>query len=116
MTRNAMATAQERKALNENTFRRANEQMEQKAAVLLGEEQLSRVPFVCECPRQSCTDVVLVTLSEYERVRAGPRRGLAVPGHEDLEIERVVERHDGFLVTEKLGRAGEIYGDEDPRS
>jgi hypothetical protein len=109
-------TTDERKALNETTFRRANDQIEKRAAALLGEDEPSPVPFLCECPRQDCTQVVRVTFREYESLRADPRRGLAAFGHEDLEIERVIERNERFVVTEKLGRAGEVVVEHDPRS
>jgi hypothetical protein len=111
-----MTTAEERKALNEDTFRQANERLQEKAAALLGEDAPSPVPFLCECPRESCREVVLVTLREYERVRSDPRWTLTVPGHEDLEIEYVVERNDRFVVTEKFGRAADVLVEEDPRS
>ena len=111
-----VTTPDERKALNETTFRRANDTIEKRAAALLGEDEPSPVPFLCECPRRDCTQVVLVTFREYEGVRADPRHGLAASGHEDPEIERIVERNDRFLVTEKLGRAGEVVVEQDPRS
>jgi hypothetical protein len=111
-----MTTADERKALNETTFRDANEQLEKKTAALLGEDEPAPVPFLCECPRRECTQVVLVTLSDYERIRGDPRWTLTSPGHEDPEIERVVERTDGFLITEKFGRAADVAVERDPRA
>jgi hypothetical protein len=109
-------TEDERKAENESTFRRANEQLEGRAAALVGADESSPVPFLCECPRQDCTQVVLVTLHEYEHVRSDPRWALTVPGHEDPEIERVVESDTRFLITEKFGRAADIVAEEDPRA
>ena len=111
-----MATADERKALNEATFRRANEQLEERAAALLGDDGSAAVPFLCECPRQDCTQVLLATFPEYERVRADARWTLTIPGHEDLEIERIVERTTRFVITEKLGRAADVAVEQDPRS
>jgi hypothetical protein len=108
--------AAERKASNESTFRLANEKLEERATAMVGREDASPIPFLCECPRQDCTQVVLVTLAEYESVRAEPRRGLAVPGHEDYEIECVIERNERFAVTEKFGRAGEVQERLDPRT
>jgi hypothetical protein len=110
-----MAAAEERKALNEVTFREANEKLDRAALELLRDGDGSPVPFLCECSRGSCTEVVLVTLPEYEQVRAGAARGLQVPGHEDLSVERVVARHDRFVVTEKFGRAGEVFAAANPR-
>jgi hypothetical protein len=112
----AMATADERKALNESTFRRANEQLEDKAIDLLGLDDTSFMPFLCECPRQECREVVLVAPREYEHVRSDPRWTITAAGHEDPEIERVVDRNDRFLITEKFGLAAEVAVEEDPRS
>ena len=109
-------TGDERKALNQTTFRQANEQLARNAAALVGAGDGDPVPFLCECPRQDCTQVLLVTLLEYERVRSDPRWPLTIPGHEDPTIERVVKRTDRFLVAEKLGRAAEVAIELDPRS
>ena len=110
-----MTTSTERKALNEATFREANDRLEHGARELLPPEDESLVPFLCECPRTNCTNVLLLTLVEYQDVRARSSLALAVPGHEDPEIERVVERNDRFVVTEKFGRAAELFTEADPR-
>lgn len=110
-----MTTSAERKALNQNVFRDANERLEQGARALVGAGDDSFVPFLCECPSEGCTRVVLLTLAEYERVRGGARQGIAVLGHEDLSIERVVDANDRFVVTEKFDRAGEVHVETDAR-
>ena len=110
-----MATPAERKAQNEGTFRRANEDLDKGARELIGSERSSLVPFICECPDPACREVLLLTLDEYEVVRARPERGVAAIGHEDLAIERIVAENDRFVVTEKLGRAGEVHRQTYPR-
>lgn len=110
-----MTTAAERKALNEGTFRDANEKLERGARKILAGDEDSLVPFLCECPRQECTQVVLLTLAEYEEVRAAPRQGLAVVGHDDPSVERVIKEVDRYVLTEKFGEAGIIHADHDPR-
>jgi hypothetical protein len=59
-----------------------------------------------------------MTLVEYEAVRAEPTRFAIVPGHEQPEIETIVERHDPtYLVVEKREEdAEEIARETDPRS
>jgi hypothetical protein len=106
-------TSAERKALNEATFRKANERLDDAARELVADDAF--VPFICECPRSDCMHTVLLTLAEYEGVRSGSRQGLAAIGHEDLTVERVLAHNDRFVLTEKTGRAGEVYGDADPR-
>jgi hypothetical protein len=108
-------TPAERKALNEGVFRRANEKLERAALELDLVDDASMVPFLCECPRQDCREVVLLTLGEYENVRANGRGGLAALGHEDGSIERVMSRNSRFVMTEKFGAAGDLHAEEDPR-
>ena len=112
----AVSPSAERKGQNEAVFRDVNERLEQKAEELIDPRDVERVPFLCECPRLDCTQVAMLSLSEYERVREDGRRGLAVPGHEDLSVERVVAANDRFLTTEKFGPAAQIFARADPRS
>ena len=110
-----MTTPPERKALNEGTFREANERLNDAARTLVGADDSSLVPFLCECPKLGCTQVVLLTLAEYEAARADGARGFATLGHEDPAIERVLEQNDRFVVTEKFGEAGDVHVEGDPR-
>jgi hypothetical protein len=58
--------------------------------------------FQCECGEPSgCEGRVLLTLDEYERVRRQRDRFAVVPGHENHEIEDVVELHERFVVVDK---------------
>lgn len=110
-----MATHEERKALNEGVFRDANEKLEQNARKVLGDDDTSPVPFFCECPREGCREIVLLSLEEYEAVRSNPRGGLAAIGHDDPAIESLTQRTDRFVVTEKFGTAGDVHAKHDPR-
>lgn len=74
------------------------------------------IGFVCECGQLGCTAVVELPLDDYEAVRADARRFLVLDGHEQLEVEEVVERRDGYLVVRKLGAAGESAQGADPRT
>jgi hypothetical protein len=58
----------------------------------------------------------LITLGEYEDVRADSRQFLKAIGHERFEglIEIVLENHS-HLVVRKAGRAGEIAEQLDTR-
>lgn len=110
-----MADTAARKALNQGTFRDANEKLERGARQILGGDDQAPVPFLCECSRIECTEIVLATLTEYEAVRARPRGGILVAGHPEPSIERVVDENERFVVTEKFGEAGEIHAAQDPR-
>src|SRR5436305_197807 len=101
----------ERRALNENVFREMNERLEQ-----LGEEfGDGTVEFLCECADPACTAALSIPLAVYEAVRDHARRFVIVPGHQREDAERVVEEHPNYLVVEKLGEAGEVAEDTDPR-
>lgn len=108
-------TSAERKGQNEVTFRSANEDLERGARDLVDGDGSSLVPFLCECPRPKCTRVVLLTMDEYEHVRAHARRGIAVHGHEDPEVEHLISENDRFIVTEKFGEAAEVVEQQNPR-
>jgi hypothetical protein len=85
----------ERLAANEARFREINEsaQPQRKSQ---GEGR-----FVCECADRSCSRWITMTATEYAAVREHPRHFLVLPGHENPEVENIVERHVGYFVIEK---------------
>ena len=100
----------QRVAMNEATFRKVNEGME------AGQEPSGLLSFVCECGRLKCTRLIQLTRPEYEAIRQNSRRFAIVDGHEILEAEAVVERHERYLVVEKRGDpVAEIVEHTDPR-
>jgi hypothetical protein len=101
----------ERRALNENVFREMNERLDR-----LGEEfGEDTVEFLCECAESGCTAPLSIQVSLYETVRDHPRWFVVVPGHQREDVERVVQEHPDCLVIEKVGEAGEVAEDTDPR-
>jgi hypothetical protein len=103
---------QRRVSANESVFREVNEAIER--GLWQGEEG-SLVAFRCECASLACDRMVDLTPIEYEHVRADPRRFLVLPGHELAIVERVVERHERYIVVEKQAKAGEAAEAADPR-
>lgn len=97
-------------AENESLFRSANERIELEAES--GGYRGEKVPFLCECPDMSCTDVVLLTLEDYESIRTGPTHFFVVPGHQEVAVRAgvaiVIEDRDDICISEKVGIAGEI--------
>jgi hypothetical protein len=104
--------SERRVAGNEDLFRDANEAIERG---LWPGEKHPAVRFRCECDRLDCSGVIELSLDDYERVRANPRRFIMVPGHERPEFETVIERHPGYMVVEKRDGAGEVAERLDPR-
>ena len=104
------AEGKQRVAMNEATFRKVNEGME------VGQDPGGLLTFICECGRLGCTQLIELTRAEYEELRTNPRRFALLAGHEIEDVERVVERHDRYLVVEKFGDVeGEIVEHTDPR-
>lgn len=76
-----------------------------------------RVLFSCECFDDGCGALLSLTREEYERVRSSSTTFAIQPGHVDLEVERVAERHPTHWVTEKDTPDGRRVATElDPRS
>jgi hypothetical protein len=93
----------ERQARNEGLMRTVNDQLaaiDERATGWADSEQ--QFAFQCECGRdKGCEGSLLMTLGEYERVRSQRDRFVVLPGHENAEIEHVVERADRFLIVDK---------------
>jgi hypothetical protein len=108
----------ERQARNEGLVRNVNEQIERvdkKADARGWVPDDGCFEFHCECGRREACDAKLrMTIDEYELVRAQDDRFAVSPGHEDAEIERVVERNDRFAVVDKLDQVEALVAD-DPR-
>ncbi len=107
----------EQVARNNAICREANERIESAAEEY---DFSAPIPFICECADPSCTNVVPMTMREYEQIRAEPTHFLSLPDHEqmalkNLNVAEVVQRHPGYVVIEKQGRAAEIVQDLDPR-
>jgi hypothetical protein len=95
----------QRKARNEAVFREVNERIEEVARDF---EVPGQASFVCECGDVDCTEMVSMTLREYNDLRTNRRRFAILPGHEDPSVERVVARTPRFFVVEKTDEAGEV--------
>ena len=101
-------------AKNEALFRKVNERVEEVNKELGGD---SPTDFLCECGDDDCTEPVRLTLPEYEEIRRDPRHFVIAPGHEVVDVERVIRETDRFAVVEKFkGEAGRIAVESDPRS
>jgi hypothetical protein len=97
---------EQRAARNEALFREVNEniaRLEERHGTATSEPA-----FLCECANADCTDHVSVDAEVYTRVREQPRLFIVIPGHEDPQLERVVEAHREYLIVEKTGVAGEV--------
>jgi hypothetical protein len=103
-------------ATNQSRFRTENERFRGRA-VSYGFRPADPVPFVCECADESCFEVVMLTLEDYEEIRAHPAWFLLAAGHEDEDAtaERIVNAERGYAIVEKIGKAGEEAARLNPR-
>jgi hypothetical protein len=96
---------------NESAFRSVNEGIRRGQWPGQGNEPIG---FRCEC--LGCNGLVMLTWTEYEYIRAAPRRFVVIAGHELPEIESVVQRRAGYVAIEKRDVAGDEAAELDPRS
>ena len=108
---------EERLAANEALFREVNERVAELASQYVRSETGSAVDFTCECGRSECSETMMMTIVEYEAIRANATHFGVVPQHEQPEIERVIERHPRYFVVEKREQdAEEVALETDPRA
>ncbi len=105
-----MSLSDERLARNEILFREINERLDEMAV-----PWSKTTDYLCECSEMSCTKIVELTNEEYEHVRSHATVFVVIPGHERPEIEKVVEKQEGYLLVEKLVAVDEIL-EQDPRA
>jgi hypothetical protein len=98
-----MSDRARRIADNERRFRVFND------AVREVGRQLQAAPgFSCECGDEHCIQPVNITVDEYRHVRRDARWFFVLPEHERPDVERVVERHDTYVIVQKIGEGVEI--------
>jgi hypothetical protein len=99
----------ERAARNQALFREVNERIE-----ALSKPAYSRA-FVCECCDPECIQTLAITIGEYEQMRSDGNRFAVLPGHEERDVEDVVEATERYLIVAKLGTGGTVAEQLDPR-
>ena len=109
-----MDARQARVVRNEALFREVNERIKEIGQGLGVEDEAE---FVCECGDDGCTTAIRVQLREYDDVRSHPARFATVPGHEQTDVEWVVEKNERFAVVEKYpGPSAALAVETDPRA
>jgi hypothetical protein len=96
-----MSPSEARTIRNEQLFREVNAriaELEKRSRGPYSEEPLL---LVCECSHTGCIIPIEVDPVTFGRVREDPLPFVIAPGHEDLEIESIVEKRPGYLVVKK---------------
>jgi hypothetical protein len=103
-----MNPREERIARNETRLRAVNREIEQISVEELQAGRRSELEILCECGRDGCVERIILSIAEYESAHSEPDRFVVISGHENAEIERVVERTRRYVVVDKFGEAEEI--------
>jgi hypothetical protein len=97
------ASREHRVARNHALFRDVNERI-----YSLSEEFGSHpaddglgLAFVCECGNAGCASQVLVETDDYSRIRSNPAHFVVLAGHEQTDVERVIEENGRYVVVER---------------
>jgi len=98
-----------RRAKNEALFRDINERLQDL------NDDFGTSEWLCECSDLECVDRIDMTDAEYEDVRRNGAHFVLLSGHEEIDIERVVARHEGYVIAEKTGIGGELAMLRNPR-
>ena len=85
-------------ARNEAFFRAVNEGIAEASERF----ESTAAEFLCECGDAGCTHRLEVSLEEYENVREHPTRFLVRRGHQEPEVEEVVQRRRRYAIVEKV--------------
>jgi hypothetical protein len=67
---------------------------------------LSTGEWVCECADTGCVERLELSVAEYDEIAAHAERFVAIAGHEQLGVDRIVERVNGYVVVERRRKAG----------
>lgn len=85
---------------NEKLFREVNERV---APMHAGYQSGPDSEWVCECGDETCFEKIVVALDEYREMRSHGNWFVIKPGHEKLDVERIVRGREGYVVVEKDG-------------
>jgi hypothetical protein len=99
-------------AENEALFRAANERMADWEEIHADD---ATELYFCECADSACREKVKLRKADYEGVRANSLRFFIVPGHEIPEVERVIQRNEGWSVIEKDPDVAPVVDEHNPR-
>lgn len=105
-----MSRSLQRLVRSQILFREVNERVRETIGAFGGP-----IDFLCECSQEDCTESVELDMEEYERIRSHANLFVVVTGHELLEVDRVVDQGNGYVLVEKIVAVDEVVA-ADPRS
>src|SRR3954447_11809118 len=100
--------------LNEAVFRQVNEQLEALADRFSSPGDA--LDLICECGDARCDQRLVLSRSQYERLRADPVLFAVVPGHVAPDVEDVVGHGPGYeVVRRQAALPTDVAAATDPR-
>ncbi len=76
----------------------------------------NKMDLICECGDRACIERIVMPPDEYDGVRADPALFAVVPGHEEPDVEEVVEQRGHYAIVRKYpGRPQQIAEATDTR-
>jgi hypothetical protein len=106
--------SERRSGETEAAFREVNERIEELTDTGPSGGE-GTIAILCECSRPTCAEKITVTAAEYERIRDDPTLFFLCDGHEEAEVEDVVERAEAYIIARKQGAAADAALRRDPR-
>jgi hypothetical protein len=105
---------QERISRNEAMYRSVNLEIERVSEEVGGGAD-DRLAILCECGEEGCDATLYVTRAEYDEAHEQRDRFMVAPGHENEQIEHVVNRTPRYLIVDKFGDAERVAEAEERR-
>lgn len=98
---------------NEQVFRRANEKVQKELKIL---ERMAKadgdttvipakdmtLKFYCECSNENCRERIKMTLHKYEELHKDRSHFIVLPGHETIEVEKVISEKNDYSLVDKF--------------
>jgi hypothetical protein len=96
-----MSPREQRAIRNEDLFREVNVHIFQLEEKSRGPHSGELLPLICECTQSGCNAPIEVDPHTFQWVRESALRFLVAVGHEQLDVETVIGRREGYLIVEK---------------
>ena len=94
-----MASRHERLVENQQSFRYANERLQELVGHAAVDGRL--IPFLCECSENSCLGRIEATLDDYEDAHFTRDDYFILRGHIRVTGEEIIGERDGYEVVRK---------------
>jgi len=99
---------------NEALFRNVNERIEQINELFA--TVTDKFEVICECADSGCVTQISIGNDAYEQVRTDATLFIVAPGHENSELEDIIDTQSDYLVVRKhAGLPTRIAEETDPR-